>query len=177
MLWLYLLGAVTALTIALRRVLRREAPLNEELHSKRVALDHVHSGAAWVHADGKIGSMNPALIISLGMRNGELVGQDWYLLFAEQERERVREAYAQMVLRGIGSLDAETARTDGSLATQNVVLVAVYDHTTRFAGHHCLTVDRTNEKTLERQVHELTATVERLNEALRNQSVEHVHSV
>jgi PAS domain S-box-containing protein len=176
MLWLYLLGAVTALIIALRRVLRREAPLNDELYSRKVAIDHVHSGAAWVCADGKIGSMNPALVVSLGMRNCELVGQDWYLLFAEHERENMREAYAQMVLRGIASLDAETQRTDGSLATQNVVLVAVYDHKTRFAGHHCLTVDRTHEKMLERRVHELAAELERLNEALRNEAAEHLQS-
>ena len=60
-LWLYLLGAVTVLVIALRRVLRRQAPLSDELYSKQVAIDHVHSGVAWVRADGTVGSVNPAL--------------------------------------------------------------------------------------------------------------------
>ncbi len=45
----------------LRRVLRRQAPLSDELYSKQVAIDHVHSGVAWVRADGTLGSVNPAL--------------------------------------------------------------------------------------------------------------------
>ena len=58
MLWLYLLGAVTGLSIALRRVLRRQKPLNDELYSTKVAVNHVQSGVAWVRADGKIGSIS-----------------------------------------------------------------------------------------------------------------------
>jgi PAS domain S-box-containing protein len=166
MLWLYLLAAVTVLVIVLRRVLRRQMPLNDELYSKKVAIDHVHSGAAWVRTDGTIGSMNPALAASLGARQEEFTGQDWYLLFPQRERERVKEAYAQMLLIGIASLDADTERKDGSMAMQNVVLVAVHDHKTRFVGHHCLTVDRTREKTLENRVQELTDALEHLNGAL-----------
>ncbi len=163
MLWLYLLAVVTILVIILRRVLRREMPLNDELHSKRVALDHVHSGAAWVRLDGQIGSMNPALIVSLGLRKDDLVGKDWYLLFAPRERANVKEAYAQMLLNGIANLDTQTERADGSMIMQNLVLVAVHDHNTKFVGHHCLTVDRTREKTLESQVLQLTRALEHLN--------------
>jgi len=173
MLWLYLLFAVTILVIVLRRVLRRQTPLTDELYSKKVAIDHVHSGAAWVCGDGKIGSMNPALATSLGARPEELVGQDWYLIFNERERDRVKEAYAQMLLVGIASLDANMERMDGSKAMQNVVLVSVHDHKTRFVGHHCLTVDRTREKMLESRVQELTDALEHLNGALeRVQSAE-----
>jgi uncharacterized protein (DUF1501 family) len=39
MLWLYLLFAVTILVIVLRRVLRRQTPLTDELYSKKVAID------------------------------------------------------------------------------------------------------------------------------------------
>jgi PAS domain S-box-containing protein len=166
MFWLFLLGAVTILIIVLRRVLRRQTPLNDELYSKKVAIDHVHSGAAWVRVDGTVASMNPALAASLGARKDELVGQDWYLLFAERERARVKEAYSQMLLVGISSLDVDTERTDGSKAMQNVVLVAVHDHKMRFVGHHCLAVDRTHEKMLEARVQELTDALEHLNGAL-----------
>jgi hypothetical protein len=56
---------------------------------------------------------------------------------------------------------------------QNVVLVSVHDHKTRFVGHHCLTVDRTREKMLESRVQELTDALEHLNGALeRVQSAE-----
>jgi hypothetical protein len=60
MFWLYLLGIVTFLFIVLRRVLRRQPPLSDELYIKKVAIDHVHSGVAWVPEDGKLGWMNPA---------------------------------------------------------------------------------------------------------------------
>jgi|SRR5579863_9778339 len=162
MLWLYLLATVTILVIALRRVLRRQTPLNDELYSKKVAIDHVHSGAAWVRVDGVIGSMNPALATSLGIKPDELIGHDWYLLFPAHERARVRESYSQMLLLGIASLDTDTERADGSKAVQNVVLVAVHDHKTRFVGHHCLMMDHTNEKMLQNKVRELTEQLDRL---------------
>jgi PAS domain S-box-containing protein len=167
MLWLYLLAAVTVLAIALRRVLRRQKPLDDELYSKRVAIDHVHSGVAWVRADGTIGSMNPALAATLGVKYGELGGHDWLLLFPQKERARVREVYSQVLLMGIASIDVYAERSDGSLAWLNIVMVSVHDHKMRFVGHHCLTVDRTREKQLEEKVKELTATLEHHGETAR----------
>jgi len=161
MLWLYLLAAVTILVIALRRVLRRQKPLDDELYYKKVAIDHVHSGVAWVRADGTIGSMNPSLAGILGIKLGELDGHDWLLLFPSRDRARVQEVYSQMLLLGIASLDTYVERANGSLAWLNMVMVAVHDHKTRFVGHHCLTVDRTREKQLEEKVKELTETLAR----------------
>ena len=157
MLWLYLLGAVTVLGIALRRVLRRQKPLDDELYSKTVAIDHVHSGVAWVRADGTIGSMNPALSATLKIKKNELDGRDWLLLFPQKERSRVQEAYSQALLLGIASVNACVERSDGSPAWIDMVLVAGHDHKMRFVGHHCLTVDRTRERWLEEKVQELTA--------------------
>ncbi len=88
MLWLYLLGAVTVLGIALRRVLRRQKPLDDELYSSKVAIDHVHSGVAWVRANGTIGSMNPALAGTLNVKQHELDGHDWLLLFPAERAKR-----------------------------------------------------------------------------------------
>jgi len=161
MLWLYLLGAVTFLVIALRRVLRRQKPLDDQVYSSRVAIDHVHSGVAWIRADGTIGSMNPSLAATLGIKHGELNGHDWLLLFPQRERTKAREMYSQMLLVGIASTDIQVERTNGSLASLNMVLVAVHDHKTRFVGHHCLTVDRTREKYLEEKVKQLTEALER----------------
>jgi hypothetical protein len=61
MLWLYLLGAVTVLVIALRRVMQRQMPLSDELYSTKVAFDHLQSGVAWVRGDGTLGTVNSSL--------------------------------------------------------------------------------------------------------------------
>ena len=84
MFWLYLLGLVTALTIALRRVLRRQRPLNDELYAKQVAIDRVKSGVAWVRADGTIGSVNPALATILNVAAADLIGRPWVEVFRKK---------------------------------------------------------------------------------------------
>jgi PAS domain S-box-containing protein len=159
MLWLYLLGAVTFLVIVLRRVLRRQQPLNDELYSKQVAIDHVHSGVAWVRADGTIGSVNPGLLATLRAKKEDLEGQNWLTMFLPPERDRVLEMYTQALLLGKASLDTRAERPDGSHVLLNVVLVAVHDHKMRFVGHHCLTDDRTKEHVLEEKIRELTERV------------------
>lgn len=157
MFWLYLLGAVTVLSIALRRVLRQQAPLNDELYSKRVAIDHVQSGVAWVRADRTIGSVNPALATTLNVDPNDLMGRTWVEVFPEEERERLREAYSQMLLLGMATLQAYGRRADGTYAWLDVLLVAVHDHKMRFVGHHCLVADRTRERVLEDEIRDLTA--------------------
>src|SRR5438132_14202511 len=90
--YVYLLGTVTFLTIALRRVVRRQKPLNDELYSSRVAIDHVHSGVAWVRSDGRLGSVNAALARALGTTPQDLVGHEWVeTIFPKPEWPRIRE--------------------------------------------------------------------------------------
>jgi PAS domain S-box-containing protein len=156
MFWLYLLGIVTFLFIVLRRVLRRQQPLSDELYIKKVAIDHVHSGVAWVPEDGKLGWMNRALPEALHIAPKDLIGHDWYDLFAGEERERMREAYRQMLLMGKVSLQARGLRADGTCAWFDALLVAVHDHRMPFVGHTCLIENRTQGgPTPEQQFHEV----------------------
>lgn len=155
MLWLYLLGAVTVLVIALRRVMRRQAPLSDELYSTKVAFDHLQSGVAWVRADGTLGTVNSSLATTFGVDPAGLVGKDWLTMFPKAEQERVKEAYSQMLLSGKTQFDTYGQRADGSYAWLNVLLVAVHDHKMRFVGHHCLVLDSTHTKILEDRVKEL----------------------
>jgi PAS domain S-box-containing protein len=159
-LWLYLLALVTFLTIALRRVLRRQIPLSDELHVKTVAIEHVHSGIAWVRQDGAIGSINASFAATLNAVPRELVGRDWYEIFSQQDRVRMKEAYSQMLLLGKANLEVHAKRTDGTYAGLEVLLVAQHDHKSRFIGHHCLAADRTRERLLEEQIRELTEDAE-----------------
>jgi PAS domain S-box-containing protein len=161
-LWLYLLGLVTFLTIVLRRVKQRQIPLSDELHVKRVAIEHVHSGVAWVRPDGAIGSINASFAATLGALQRELIGRDWYEIFSQQDRPRMQEAYSQMLLLGKENLEVHARRTDGTYAGLEVLLVAQHDHKSRFIGHHCLVADRTRERLLEEQLRELTQNAERL---------------
>ena len=154
-LWLYLLALVTFLTIALRRVLRRQIALSDELHVKTVAIEHVHSGIAWVRQDGAIGSINASFAATLNAVPRELVGRDWYEIFSQQDRARMKEAYSQMLLVGKANLEVHAKRTDGTYAGLEVLLVAQHDHKSRFIGHHCLAADRTRERLLEEQIREL----------------------
>jgi PAS domain S-box-containing protein len=159
-LWLYLLALVTFLTIALRRVLRRQIPLSDELHVKTVAIEHVHSGIAWVRQDGAIGSINASFAATLNAVPRELVGRDWYEIFSQQDRVRMKEAYSQMLLLGKANLEVHAKRTDGTYAGLEVLLVAQHDHKSRFIGHHCLAADRTRERLLEEQIRELAEDAE-----------------
>jgi PAS domain S-box-containing protein len=160
-LWLYLLALVTFLTIVLRRVLRRQIPLSDELHVKRVAIEHVHSGVAWVREDGAIGSINASFAATLNAVPRELIGREWYEIFSQQDRARMKEAYSQMLLLGKANLEVHAKRTDGTYAGLDVLLVAQHDHKSRFVGHHCLAADRTRERLLEEQLRELTQNAER----------------
>jgi PAS domain S-box-containing protein len=138
MLWLYLLGIVTILGIVVRRLLRKQKPLNDEVYSWRVAIDHVSSGVAWIPATGKLRSMNPALTEMLAATPEELAGRDWLIVFARSERQRVEQVYSQMLLAGIASISAATVDARGVETQRNVLLVAVHDHKMRFMGHHCI---------------------------------------
>ena len=147
--WLYLLGAVTFLIIALRRVVRRQKPLNDELYAKQVAIEHVHSGVTWIRSDGTIGSVNPALANTLRAAPRELIGRAWLDMFPQGEREQIEHSYRQALLQGKIELEAEVARFDGTTAHANVLLVTVHDHKSRLIGHYCLVEDRSRVMHLE----------------------------
>jgi PAS domain S-box-containing protein len=155
MLWLYLLGAVTVLVIALRRVVQRQTPLSDELYSTKVAFDHLQSGVAWVRGDGTLGTVNSSLAATLGADPKGFVGREWLTMFPKMEQERVKECYSQMLLSGKTQFDTYGQRADGTYAWLNVLLVAVHDHKMRFVGHHCLVLDSTHTRILEDRVKDL----------------------
>jgi PAS domain S-box-containing protein len=155
MLWLYLLGLATFLYIALRRMKLRQAPLSDELYAKTVAIDHVYSGVAWVRADNRIASVNPALAALLHLAPEEILERDWRDIFALGERGRVDQAYSQMLLMGRATLETATLGRHGE-AHCSVLIVAIHDHKMRFVGHHCILEDRTRERELEERIRELT---------------------
>ncbi len=138
MLWLYLLGVATFLGIVVRRLVRRQKPLNDELYSKRVAIDHVSSGVAWVSANGKLYSLNASLVQMLASSSESLKDSHWMVMFAKTERSRVEAAYSQMLLAGIASLETRIVDSYGGESDREVRLVAVHDHKMRFMGHHCI---------------------------------------
>lgn len=152
MFWLYLLGLNTLLTIALRRVQRRQKPLADELRSNKVAVEHAQSGVAWVRADGRIGSVNQSFAKTFHCTPEQLMDRAWLTLLAENDRKPAQAAYSQMLLGGIDSFDCLGPRLDGGAAWLNVRLVAGHDHHMRFAGHHCLIEDRTRTHELEQRL-------------------------
>jgi PAS domain S-box-containing protein len=156
MLWLYLLGAVTFLIIALRRVLRKQKPLNDALYRTKVAIEHVHSGVAFVQPDGKVGSVNPALMDLIGGQPSDHLNVDWHQLFPPSEQTKVREAYTQMLLQGIASFDGHIQRGNQSRAPVQVRLVTVNDHKMRLMGHHCMIHSVERERELESKIEQLT---------------------
>ena len=159
-LWVYLLGLTVLLVIALRRVRAQQIPLKDEVYARTVAIEHVQSGVAWIRADGKIRSINASFASTSGGDQKTLTGRDWYELFAPQDRNRIQEAYTQMLLVGRATLEAHGRRLDGGQSGLEVLMVAIHDHKMRFVGHHCLVVDRTREKMLEAQVAKLTKSLE-----------------
>jgi PAS domain S-box-containing protein len=152
MLWLYLLGAVTVLCIALRRVIHRQTPLSDELYSTKVAFDHLQSGVAWVRGDGTLGTVNSSLAATLNSDPKTLIGRNWLEIFPNQESQLVQEAYSRMLLLGLTEFAAHGQRADGTFAWLKVLLVAVHDHKMRFVGHHCLVLDSTHTRLLEERL-------------------------
>jgi len=160
-LWVYLLGLSVLLYIALRRVMAQQTPLKDEVYMKNVAIEFVQSGVAWVRADGTVRSVNQSLATTLSAAPRELVGREWYELFAQQDREKLKEAFSQMLLLGKATIEVHGRRMDGTYAGLELMMVAIHDHKMRFVGHHCLVVDRTCEKVLEAQIAELTKSLDR----------------
>jgi PAS domain S-box-containing protein len=156
----YLLGLSVLLGIALRRVMAQQLPLQDEVYMKNVAIEYVQSGVAWVRADGTVRSINQALATTLAAAPRELVGREWYELFAQQDREELKEAFSQMLLLGKATLEVHGRRIDGTYAGLELMMVAIHDHKMRFVGHHCLVADRTREKVLEAQLAELTTSLD-----------------
>jgi len=138
MFWLYLLGLVTFLTIVVRRLMRRQIAMIDELFSKRVATDHVHDGLAWVTATGRIDYVNPALAHMLDLNSAELRGRSWLDLFAPDDRIRIENAYSRMLLSGKTWLEAGVLDSRGVATSRKLLIVAVHDHRTRFSGHYCI---------------------------------------
>src|SRR5580698_10583636 len=114
MLWLYLLGAVTVLVIALRRVVQRQTPLSDELYSTKVAFDHLQSGVASVRGDGTLGTVNSSLANTLSSDPMALIGRDWLEIFPKQVRDSVREAYSKMLLLGLTEVETLGQRADNT---------------------------------------------------------------
>jgi len=166
-LWVYLLGLSVLLVIALRRIKAQQDPLKDEVYTTTVAIEHIQSGVAWIGADGKIQSINASFAKALGGEPKKLTGRDWYELFAPQDRDKIQEAYSQMLLVGRAELDAQGRRLDGGHSGLEVLMVAIHDHKMRFVGHHCLVVDRTREKMLEAAVDELSRRLEQRVGAVR----------
>jgi PAS domain S-box-containing protein len=154
-LWLILLGVAIGLGIALRRVLRRQSPLNDELHSQQVAVAHVQSGVGWVRGDQTFGSVNQSFADTFKMLPRDFTGREWYKIFGPDDHTRVRESYGQMMLMGMTSFEAAGERGDGSLAWLRVRLVAVHDGQMRLVGHQCMIDDKTHERDLEQLVRDL----------------------
>jgi PAS domain S-box-containing protein len=123
---------------------------------KTVAIEYVQSGVAWIRADGTIRSVNTSLTDTLGGESDKIVGRDWYELFAQEDRSKLKEAYSRMLLLGKATLEAYGRRMDGSYSGLEVLMVAIHDHKMRFVGHYCLALDRTRENVLAAQLEELT---------------------
>jgi PAS domain-containing protein len=166
-LWLILLGVAMGLGIALRRVLRRQSPLSDELYSQQVAVAHVQSGIAWVRGDLTFGSVNQSFADTLKMAPRDFAELEWYKIFRPGDHARIREAYGQMMLRGMTSFEAACARSDGSLAWLDVRLVPVRDGHLRFVGHHCMISDKSRERELEQQVRDLEERLEQIPRAMQ----------
>jgi len=156
MFWLYLLAAVTVLAIVLRRTQRKMKPLDDELYSKTVAIDHVQSGVAWIRADATFGSVNPSFAETFRFVARDLIGKEWTKMFPPEYHDKAKEHFSQMLLKGTVTFNAPGMRSDGSPLWLNVRMVAVHDHHMRFVGQHCLVEDRTRLSELEEHLRELS---------------------
>ena len=155
MLWLYLLGAVTVLCIALRRVIHRQTPLSDEALFDQSRLRSSAERCRLGQWRRKLGTVNSSLAATLASDPKALIGRAWLDIFPKEERERVRRAYSQMLLLGRTEFDISGQRADGTYAWLSVLLVAVHDHKMRFVGHHCLVLDSTHTRLLEERLQEL----------------------
>ena len=160
-LWLYLLGAVTFLVVVLRRVLHRHGSTERRdlLGRSKSRIDHVHSGVAWVRADGMVGSVNPALATTLRIFRGSCWEGNGKISSLPGSPEGAKGATARHCSDGQGNSARKRTR-NGRMARwrrSDVLLVTIHDHKSRLVGHYCLMEDRSRELELEQQVQQLSA--------------------
>ncbi len=127
-----------ALTIVVRRLLRRQQPLIDELYAKRIAIDQMSSGVAWIPSNGSVHSVNRALARMLGATAEQLAGRNWLQMFAESERPRAQQVYTETLLAARGSFHTLTIDVNGVETPREVRMAAAYDHKMRLMGHHCI---------------------------------------
>jgi PAS domain S-box-containing protein len=152
MLWLYILAVATVLGIAVRRLWRRQKPLIDDLYYKRVAIDHVYDGVAWVTEGERISYVNPSLARMLNTAAERLHGKGWFEMFVPEERGRIQDAYSQMLLSGKAWLDVRVVDSRGAVTRRGLLMVAVHDHKMRLAGHHCILHDTVSEGTAQEEL-------------------------
>jgi PAS domain-containing protein len=101
---------------------------------------------------GRIGYLNPALARMLEVAPEQLKGRSWYDMFAPGERSRVQDAYSQMLLAGMATLDARIVDSGGTVKLRSLLMVAVHDHKMRLAGHHCILHECAAEERSEKEL-------------------------
>lgn len=139
-------------------VVRKEA--TRQLIEMGEALSNAVEGISRLDSQGNYYSVNEAYAQMVGYEPDEMVGMHWYQTVHPEDRASMMAAYQTMLQEGKVEAEARGIRKDGSVFYKQLFMVAVYDDTQQFTGHHCFMKDISDQKHYEATLRQLNQELE-----------------
>jgi PAS domain S-box-containing protein len=148
-----------------RNITERKS-VEAELRDLGAALENAVEGISRLDTQGRYIAVNKAYANAVGYEPEEMIGMQWQLSVHPDDVEKLLVAYQQMLDLGKVEAEARGVRKDGSIFYEQVVMIAAYDSSKRFSGHHCFRKDITERKQAEQKIREQAALLDVSTEAI-----------
>ncbi len=148
-----------------RNITERKS-VEAELRDLGAALENAVEGISRLDTQGRYIAVNKAYANAVGYEPEEMIGMQWQVTVHPDDVEKLLVAYQQMLDLGKVEAEARGVRKDGSIFYEQVVMIAAYDSSKRFSGHHCFRKDITERKQAEQKIREQAALLDVSTEAI-----------
>ena len=126
---------------------------DEDLYSITAAMENAVVGISRLDARGNYVSVNCAYASALGYTSTQMRGLSREATIYPADREKMHEAYQQMLAHGRAEVEVRGLRQDGSVFYKQVVLVKTQSSQGEFLGHHCFMKDISEKKAAEEEIY------------------------
>jgi PAS domain S-box-containing protein len=146
------------LAVYFQDITARKRAEAERLNLSR-ALEVAVVGTSQFDLQGNFVMVNPASASLLGYQPEELIGRNWQLTVPPEDREKILEAYQQMLAHERAEVETKAVRKDGSIFDQKLVMVKAYDQQEQWIGHYGFMKDISDRCEVERLKDEFVSIV------------------
>ena len=142
----------------------------EDLYAFTAAMENAVVGISRLDARGNYVSVNSAYASALGYTSTQMRGLSREATVYPADREKMHEAYQQMLAHGRAEVEVRGLRQDGSVFYKQVVMVKTQGSQGEFLGHYCFMKDISEKKAAEETLYKerefLQAVLESIDEGI-----------